>query len=59
MQLQPVTVVALGVPALQNMQEPAMGYPNNVVYPGLDVAVIHARLHEIFDEVLRARRSIF
>ena len=38
MQLQPAMVVALDVPALQNMQEPAMGYPNNVVYPGLDVA---------------------
>ena len=59
MQLQPVTVVALGVPALQSMREPAMGYPNNVVYPGMDVAARNARLHEIFVEVTRARRSIF
>ena len=34
---QPVEVVALGVPAPQHMREPAMGYPNNVLYPGQPV----------------------
>ena len=33
----PVEVVALGVPAPQHVAEPAMGYPNSVLYPGQPV----------------------
>ena len=36
---QPVEVVALGEPVLQHMREPAMGYPNNVLYPGQPVGI--------------------
>ena len=38
MQQQPVEVVPLGVPVLQHM-EPAVGHPNNVLYPGRAVGV--------------------
>ena len=36
---QPVAVVALGMPVLQDTREPAMGYPNNALYPGQAVGV--------------------
>ena len=34
MQQQTVQVVALGVPVVQHMREPSMGYPNNILYIG-------------------------
>ena len=36
---QPDKVVALGKPVLQHMREPAMRYPNNVLYPGQPVGM--------------------
>lgn len=37
---EPVEVVALGVPVLQRMREPTMGYPNNALYPGQAVGIM-------------------
>ena len=39
MQQQPVAVVALGTPVAQDTRAPAVGYPNNALYPGQAVFV--------------------
>ena len=41
MQQQPVAVLALGSLLAQDAREPAMGYPNNALYPGQAVGVGH------------------
>ena len=39
---QPTEVGALGMPVPQHTQEPAVGYPNNIVYPGQRVGITDA-----------------
>ena len=58
MQQQPVEIVALGTPMPQRMQEPTMGYPNNLAYPGQEPHPTYEQVREVLDEVLRDfRRS--
>lgn len=56
MQQQPVEVVALGVPAPQHMRGPAVGYPNNVIYPGQAVVLTDAKLGQLLRSILRGYR---
>ena len=50
---QPVEIVALGNPVPQHMQEPTLGYPNNLAYPGQEPYTTDEEIQAILDSVLR------
>ena len=52
MMQQPTEVVALGVPAPQHTQEPAVGYPNNTVYAGRRLDPRDAYLQALADRIV-------